>query len=153
MERTRVDEQRGREEEGWSGREKERKREKPSRELDGSRATIRRGDFTERGSCWSPRRRHKRGSETDSGREKDTEKRGIYTQKTRKRDRKRNKILGVVWQRNNINMRDRQTEKRDQTKNSSEWLKELKAPVFRYLKRQTKLKMQQAIFYTFLQVN
>lgn len=59
--------------------EEERKREKPSRELDGSRATIRMGDFTERSSCWSPRRRHKRGSETDSGQE--TEKRGIHTQK------------------------------------------------------------------------
>ncbi len=108
------------------GREKERKREKPSRELDGSRATIRRGDFTERGSCWSPRCRHKRGSETDSGREKETEKRGIHIQKkNRKRDRKRNKILGVAWQRNNINMRDRQTdrEKGPSKKNTANDLK------------------------------
>lgn len=151
MERTRVDEQRGREEEGWSGREKERKREKPSRELDGSRATIRRGDFTERGSCWSPRRRHKRGSETDSGREKDTEKRGIHTQKKRKRDRKRNKILGVVWQRNNINMRDRQTEKKDQKKKLQRMIKRVESPCVQTTS-QTKLKMHQAIFYTFLHI-
>lgn len=135
MERTRADEQR----KNGSGREKERKREKPSRELDGSRATIRRGDFTERGSCWSPRCRHKRGSETDSGIEKETEKRGIHThtntEKKRKRDRKRNKILGVAWQRNNINMRDRQTEKKtkqtttNKKKNLSEWLKNWKPHV------------------------
>ncbi len=72
-------------------REKERKREKPSRELDGSRATIRRGDFTERGSCWSSRRRHKRGSETDSVQEKETEKRGIHTQKKKQNERQKKK--------------------------------------------------------------
>lgn len=154
MERTRVDEQRGREEEGLSGREKERKREKPSRELDGSRATIRRGDFTERGSCWSPRRRHKRGQrQTVEGRKRQKREEYTHTEKEKERQKKK-QDTGSGLQRNNINMRDRQTEKKDQTKNSSEWLEELKAPVFRYLKlqiksSQTKLKMHQAMFYTY----
>lgn len=43
VEWTEPEERRKRGREGWQGGEKERKREKPSRELNGSRATIRTG--------------------------------------------------------------------------------------------------------------
>lgn len=109
-----MSESRGRE--GWSGREKERKREKPSRKLDGSRATIKRGETLPREAPVDHQGEDIREGQRQTAEE--TEERKEYThthtQTQRKREReteKRNKILGVAWQRKNINMRDGQTQR------------------------------------------